>query len=51
VDLYAAAMTPKEVVLGRTALVAGNNPIVVRIIAKNPGALGFNVGIDAFMLR
>jgi hypothetical protein len=51
VDLYAAVMAPKDVALGRTALVAGNNPIAVKIISKNPSALGYNVGIDAFILR
>jgi hypothetical protein len=51
VDLFAPKTAPREVSLGRVALVAGNNPIAIRVVGRNQDSVGFNVGIDAFLLR
>lgn len=51
VDLFAPAMTPKEVSLGTLTLKPGANPLVVRAAGKNPLSKGQAVGIDAFILK
>jgi hypothetical protein len=51
VDLYAPRMAPREVSLGKVMLTAGANPLSVRVTGRNSKAVGYNVGIDAFMLK
>jgi hypothetical protein len=51
IDLYAPRMTPKEVSLGIVNLAAGANPLSVHVTGKNAHALGYDVGIDAFVLK
>ena len=51
IDLYAPLMTPRQVSLGTVALKAGANPLSVKVTGKNEKSVGFNVGIDAFLLN
>ena len=51
VDLYSPAMAPREVSLGRATFTSGANDVIIRVVGKNPESLGFNVGIDAFLLK
>lgn len=51
VDLYAPKVAPKEVSLGRVALASGPNRIGVKVLGKDIQSIGYNVGIDAFLLK
>jgi hypothetical protein len=50
IDLYAPAVSPREVPLGAADLRAGSNPLTVRVTGKNPLSGNLTVGIDAFTL-
>ena len=51
-DLYNPDVVPSgPVSLGRIAVKAGNNLIVVKIVGKNAQSVGTLVGIDAFVLK
>jgi hypothetical protein len=52
VNLYATEVSPTGPInLGRVALKKGENPIVIRVTAKDDKSTGHLVGIDAFVLR
>ena len=51
VDLYAPLMTPREVVIGTADLKAGHAPVMFSVTGKNPLSKGFDVGIDAFIVK
>jgi hypothetical protein len=51
VNLYAAVMTPREISLGVVALPAGKVPFTVQVTGRDPRARGFDLAIDAFILR
>jgi hypothetical protein len=50
VDLYAADVKPVEVPLGVVELRAGDNPLTVTVTGRDPRAVTYRVGIDAFTL-
>jgi hypothetical protein len=50
-DLYSRHMTPREISLGSVNLKRGPVPFSVRVTGKNPDSKGFDVGIDAFILK
>jgi hypothetical protein len=50
IDLSAPAWEPKDVSIGTIALKAGDNPLAVRAVGKNPRSKKFSVGFDAFIL-
>jgi hypothetical protein len=51
VDLYAAQMTPLELPLGEFHLREGSNLISFAVTGKNTLSKGYDVGIDAFILK
>jgi hypothetical protein len=51
VDLFAPRVTPREVSLGTFEMKAGLTSLVVRVIGKDVLSTGFDVGIDAFVLK
>jgi hypothetical protein len=44
-------MTPREISLGQLSLKAGQVPVSFVVTGKNPDSKGFDVGIDAFILK
>jgi hypothetical protein len=51
VDLYGAEMSPQEISLGEASLIAGQVPVAFDVTGKNPLSKGYDVGIDAFILK
>ncbi len=51
-DCYATSVEPTGPIdLGQVTLQAGDNPLTITIVGKNPSASGYLFGLDAFVLK
>jgi hypothetical protein len=50
-DLYAPAMTPREVTLGTFEAKGGTLPVSFVVTGKNPLSVGVRLAVDAFILK
>ncbi len=52
VDCYATSVVPTGAVdMGNITLTAGDNPLVVKMVGKNPASSNYLFGLDAFVLK